>query len=514
MENAKEITNLIKNKIRKVKQKIISDSNFETNLLSPDETKFGNRPFNTRTEKNGSENDSELGVSGSRTDKIKLVEAMFKSKTQEKFKEKQQKRKKVLDEFEKQREEEIIRRKEANEKRQLQSKAYFNQLNEEHEKTFKQFLEKNNFQKQNVQKALNTKREQITKYTQYQQFKQKSVKSNFLNSLNEREVASTMEYLNNRDKLISKFYSLKQPEPKNENYLEVLKKTGKLDRLKNTSQSKHEELTTKITSKHKRKLLLESQIRESKYKNTLQKAMLIQTKHQIAERNRTALSAKKASTTKKYDLVKDKLRRSAESKEHLKAKKRMFELIREEINAKFENLLTSKKRFNEEDLRALLYSLIPKDYVTKQELIDEIEIACSQVKEFQSEGAKALRKNRNREIEVRNDSKEVEYEDIDGNKVRLKSAYSSSGKGLSFKPYDPCNQKNFLSQSLKTPQTPNPQTNEILEMLAKEREREIQRQEILSNEKNPTRLREYNIIFTQEKIAFSKQLLEKQKKLI
>lgn len=48
-------------------------------------------------------------------------------------------------------------------------------------------------------------------------------------------------------------------------------------------------------------------------------------------------------------------------------------------------------------------------------------------------------------------------------------------------------------------------------MLAKEREREKDRLEVLKNENDPEKLRELNMIFTRERINASKLLIEKQK---
>lgn len=52
---------------------------------------------------------------------------------------------------------------------------------------------------------------------------------------------------------------------------------------------------------------------------------------------------------------------------------------------------------------------------------------------------------------------------------------------------------------------------EILDMLSKERERELERQSIISKETNEEKLKQLNNMFIKERITASKLLIEKQK---
>lgn len=364
-----ETTKLLKNSIRQVKKKIIRDKNYIDNLNSNGPERLGvKRP----------QSSIKLSIGNSNNlDKINLVELAFKRKIQETFKEKEAKRNKTLQKFENKRKERLIIKQKENERKHAQSKEYFKQFLSKNENNFQRYLQKDQYEKAKVEQALQQKRSFISNITKMNQFKLNCAKAKYETFLKEKEEKKQSEYNKSKDELIKNFYSYKEPGKKNDNFLDILKKSGKLDSIEKNYNKNLLLIKTKLSEKEQKSQEMAQKCALNKEKEKMKRVMNYETKKTLAERNRLIINKQKESKHRdisiKYDLISSKVKMSKESMNTFYLEKVKFDELRKQVKNNFEKLLHSKKQFSESELKSILISLIPSYYSSNQDIIDEIE---------------------------------------------------------------------------------------------------------------------------------------------
>lgn len=379
-----ETAKLLKNSIRKVRLKIISDQNYLHNLKSTGKERYNSkRPSSSN---NISKIPLPLQNSDDKLDKIQLLEFAFRKKVEEKYREKLDKRNNTLKKYELIRQEKLKKQNDDNIRRINQSKIYFNQYYQSHENEIKNYLGKDLLEKQKVQKALDKKQKEINEITSYNNFKLSQAKIKHENFLSELENQSNVKFNNSKNDLIKSYYCLKMPEKPNENCLDKLKKSGKLNQMQTSYNKSMNLIKTKITFKRQKYEQNLIGCLKNREKDKLTRMMMLENKHHLAFRNRRIQENQR---NVQYSEILNKSKatslRVKNNKDQINSfyyQRKKFDLLRKEIKDNFENLLHSKKNFTDEYMRSFLRSLIPSEFIQDDEILDEIDQVCFAVNNY------------------------------------------------------------------------------------------------------------------------------------
>lgn len=362
----KETSKLLINSLRKVKLKIIRDQSYLNNLNSTDKNRYNKQI----------ESKPILEAEDSKLERIKMFEMAFKEKIKERFIEKQEKRSKAIEQFEKERQNEIERRKQNNNRKHEQSKQYFENFFKNHEKDYIDYLDKDKREREKVELALNKKRNEIDEITSMHKYKLNQARNRYENFINQINNQSALNYNENKSKLINSFYNYVQAEKPKVNLLDNLKKTGKLLKINDNYNKKLDYLNSKIKAKHSKYDDLFKSCVQKREINKTKRSMYFLTRSNLAERNRQVLNHQKERNNRMI------MSRSAAIDARTRSvKNNNASFIKQKIEFEelFENFLISKKQLTEGELRARLISLIPNNYLDDNGIMNEIEIVCSSI---------------------------------------------------------------------------------------------------------------------------------------
>ena len=529
-----ELTKLSKNLIRQVKRKFIRDTTFLRGVLSTAKE----RKVNFLNSQSGFNPHSGTVAS----EKIQAFEEEMKRKLFDEYIKKTNRKNEVFKNYQSMKQSQLELRKKQNEKNQEKTKKYFLNYAQEHENDYLNYLKRDIDVSNKVEKALNKKREEINSIIKYQNIKLIKAKNKHEGYLIEKDKIAAIEYLENKEEMIDRYYGLNRVKPVYlENHLDKLKKTGKLDCIQSAYINKHNSLVKNLTNKYYRKEEYIENNRRSKIKRQMSISMHLESNKAQTERNRRILQLRKEKEIKKLkektNIISNRLELEKESQDRFIQLRKKFERLRSAVKEKFDEIMISKKNMSVNHLRSLLYSIIPQEEVNRAEIEKEINNACLAIDEC-NKSDKGIRKNRNMgegmeyldkshenitkysNEKMSNNNNDINYSNsnfnvyknvITGEKEKVSSNYQNKTNSKDKLNTNITSKKQTNSDSKNAKTYLKKLSLEILEMISKEKERENERQRLIDGQDDLKKIKDINSVFTKERLEFSEMLLEKQR---
>lgn len=462
--NIQQVTNMLINYIRKLKNDYKRDKLYLTNLTSKNQERMKKA---TSTPKNSNNNEN--------IDKIKAFEEEQKQKVQINYLNKEHKREIIHNQYLENKLEKLLIQKEKNEIKTLKSKIYLEQSEAVYNSKYNEFTQKDKKIKDKINEAIKQKQFEIQQRSNLHNFKLKEANERYLNHQQELDQRAAQVYY---ESLFSNSANSKNQKDVKPNKSLDLDKLNKIQKEINEKQNEIKEKIAVKDQKYKQSLEI---IKEEKNKENLYKRLAFEDKYQLALKNKKDNQSKfnqfKQSIYEKESKVNNYIQERKRDQEVRILLKKEIDEMKQLIRLKLDQIVSDRKILSSDEIKNALYNILPGEFLENKQIIEEINSID------------------------------------DGNEMNKEGKHSINHKYIDNQTfYTPKSASNDLKSSPEYYEQMEIKLNkEILDLIAFEKCREEERINILNKETSKVKLKELNSIFNEERLKASNKLIEKQK---